>query len=325
MTHLIIVWRVTEACALAGPFWAYDKRARRARASAALDEALALGALLRDYARATQRPVLVSWLGGEPLLWPPLWEAARVFVDEYGLRLSATTNGTALRSAAVRDNVARYFSELTLSVDGVGRAHDDLRGQPGLFEQLRSAVRDLRQRHPALLLRANTVLLRETVRDFPRLCETLAEWGIQQLSFNALGGRDRPEFFPDHCLRPADVEWLSAQLPALRLHLAERGLTLLGGEPYLQRLRAFAAARPWPIADCAPGQSFLFINEQGFISPCSFTSAEYGVHWRDVRNLADLPAQLAERQQRHPAPACADCPSTQVFGKFSNSLLLHES
>lgn len=316
MTPLIIVWRITEMCDLACPFCAYDKRVRRARAAMPLDEALALGARVRDYARATQRPVLVSWLGGEPLLWPPVWEAARVFVEEYGLRLSATTNGTALRSAAARENVARYFSELTLSVDGVGRTHDDLRGQPGLFEQLRLAVSDLRQRHPAPLLRANTVLLRQTVRDFPRLCETLAEWGVQQLSFNALGGRDRPEFFPDHSLRPEDVDWLSEQLPTLRARLAERGLTLLGGEPYLQRLRAFAAARPWPISDCAPGQSFLFINEQGFISPCSFTSAEYGVHWRAVKSLADLPAQLTERQQRRAAPACADCPSTQVFGKF---------
>ena len=113
MSALVVVWRITEACDLACPFCAYDRRLRRARASANPAEVLAFGTVLRDYARAAQRSVLVSWLGGEPLLWPPVWEVSRIFVEECGLRLSATTNGTALRSAAVRENSARYFSELT--------------------------------------------------------------------------------------------------------------------------------------------------------------------------------------------------------------------
>jgi MoaA/NifB/PqqE/SkfB family radical SAM enzyme len=78
---------------------------------------------------------------------------------------------------------------------------------------------------------------------------------------------------------------------------------------------------PIPITDCAPGHYFLFVDEQGFVGPCSFTTREYGVALRDLRSpddLARLPNLFGERQRRRRPAACANCPSTQVFGKFDD-------
>ena len=84
--------------------------------------------------------ILVSWLGGEPLLWTPLTELTVTFQRRFGLDLSTTTNGTTLASPSVREHLLHYYRELTVSVDASGLAHDKLRGSPGLFSRLRRSV-----------------------------------------------------------------------------------------------------------------------------------------------------------------------------------------
>ncbi len=350
---LIIVWRITEACDLACPFCAYDRNLHRPRASANPEQVLAFGAVLGEYANTYSRDILVSWLGGEPLRWPPLFEISRTFKHDCHLRLSATTNGTALTSEKIHRTLAENFDELTISLDGLDTLHDQLRGAPGLFAQLRENIAALRAVAPHLRLRVNTLLLRDNIHAFPDLCETLADWGIAELTFNALGGRDRPEFYPAHSLHPEQVAAFRAALPALRARLAPRGLALLGSDAYLDRLSASAANYHLPITSCSPGTDFLFINEHGYFSPCSFTTNSfhmspphapspdakasdlvmpsparqergpggegYGLHLSTLCTTADLhhlPTLFAERQRTHRLPICDDCPSTQVFGKF---------
>ena len=323
---LVVVWRITEHCDLGCHFCAYSRTRRRPRGMADRDQVLAFGALLSQYAAASSRDILVSWLGGEPLRWPPVFEISHIFKRNYHLRLGVTTNGAALNSPTVRQRLVEDFDELTISLDGLGAVHDQLRGAPGLFERLRvnivhlSALRTRLGRGPRL--RVNTILMRDNIQDFEDLCRTLAEWGIEELTFNALGGRDRPEFYPAHRLLPEHIEWFRAALPDIRARLAQCGLTILGSEQYLNRLTASARNYSLPITNCSPGQRFLFVDERGFVSPCSFTMHGYGLHLSEIGSPADLcqlPRLFAARQHAETLAPCLDCPSTQVFGKFSTS------
>ena len=92
------------------------------------------------FRRATGRRVLVSWLGGEPLLWPPLQALTRRFRRVLGLEVGVTTNGTTLGSAAMRAHLLEDYAEVTISVDGLGAMHDELRRWPGGFAFLRRTV-----------------------------------------------------------------------------------------------------------------------------------------------------------------------------------------
>lgn len=322
---MIVLWRITGQCNLACAFCAYDRRRPVARGEADLTEVERVARLLGAYRRATGERVLLSWLGGEPLLWPPLLALSRRLREEQGLQLSLTTNGTGLHRAAVRDGILAGLAEITVSVDGLADVHDRLRSQRGLWQRLRAGVTALdgerRRRGSALKLRANIVLMRDTLPGFGALCEELARWGVDEITFNPLGGRDRPEFFPDHGLRPSDVRSLRSQLPGLRATLAARGVALCGGDSYLDRIEASAWQRPLRIDDCRPGEEFLFIDETGRIAPCSFTVGDYGANLADIRTLDDLralPARYRAARARTPAPACGDCPSTQVFAKFTS-------
>lgn len=235
------------------------------------------GEQLQALKARTGRTVLVSWLGGEPFQWPQWLELSQEFSHRLGLRLGVTTNGLALKSKRVRSQALDLFRQITISIDGLEDQHDSLRQAPGLFRQLSKVVPQLVQdRDPqATLLRVNTVLTQGNVAGFSEFCIRMAEWGFDELTFNPLGGKDRPEFFPANRLQPEQIVWRKAQLPILRKDCEKLGMKVCGSTAYLDRMGATAEGKPIPIADCRPGESFLFVDEFGRISPCSFTIGEF--------------------------------------------------
>jgi AdoMet-dependent heme synthase len=320
---MIVVWRVTQRCNLSCAFCGYDRRIERSRRDGDVETILRFGAVLADYQRATGDSVLVSWMGGEPLLWAPLRELTEHFTGQLGLRISTTTNGTSLLSAAVRDHIIEHYSELTVSVDGIGTVHDDLRGWRGGFAHLSRSipmlVAERQERGHGPLLRVNVVLMRDTVHDFEPLCATLADWGIEEITFNQLGGDDRPEFLPAHRLLPSQAEWLAANIPRLRDELAQRGVRLGGETRYLRRIVATANGQRIPVGDCGPGERFLFLDERGYAAPCSFTADRFGLPLHEIRTWEDLqrlPGRFSSVRAVSRAAACDDCHSTNVFEKF---------
>jgi AdoMet-dependent heme synthase len=305
---MIVVWRITEHCNLTCKFCGFDRDLPRPRREADPQGILAFGALLAEYQLKTGDAVLVSWLGGEPLLWPPLTDLTRAFRTNYGLAISTTTNGTSLRSSAVRAHLLEHYSELTISVDAIGALHDQLRGWPGGYASLRRDVTALAQEKRARahgpMLRANVLLMRQTLAGFEQLCGELAGWGIEEITFNQLGGNDRPEFYPAHRLLPEQAQRLAAELPRMRRESAARGLRLHGGEGYQRRIQATALGERLAVHDCQPGRRFVFIDELGRIAPCSFTSSAYGVPASEVKcveDLCQLPVRFAELRQHPPA------------------------
>lgn len=323
---MIVVWQVSERCNLGCPFCAFDRGLRRSRREAGAAEVTHLGAVLAAYRRATGDRVLFSLLGGEPLRWAP-WRPVSAHLAELGLAVSATTNGTTLADPAVRAHLVRHFAELTVSVDAFGETHDRLRGWRGGFAALRRDLaaladeRDRRGSRSRLRLRVNVVLMRDTVAGFADLCLGLAELGVDEVTFNALGGRDRPEFWAQQRLLPAQIDDFARALPALRTRLAATGVTLGGSPAYLERLRHSAEGGAWPVVDCRPGETFLFVDVAGRVAPCHFTADALGVPVASLTDVAAL-AALPPRWRTDLAgglPPCHDCHATHVFGKFPNA------
>jgi MoaA/NifB/PqqE/SkfB family radical SAM enzyme len=321
---MIVLWRVTTRCNLSCAFCAFDRRLSYARTTADPAAIRRVLDVLADYQLTLREPVLVSWLGGEPLLLTELPELT-AHATGRGLRISATTNGTSLGSSVVRRHLLDHYSELTISLDSPDEAHDAIRCSHGLFKSLRvhvaALVKERRASSRPLKLRVNAVLLRSTIERFPELVREVADWGADELTFNLLGGRDRPEYFPDNRPLPAQVSRFAEQISNLRAEFASRGLVIAGGDSYLNRLMSAVHDIDRPVPDCGPGRRFLFIDEMGFVSPCSFTSGTLGLPVTELRSADDV-ASLSTRFSlarctRRPV-VCDDCPSTQVFDKFSH-------
>lgn len=319
----VVLWRVMDQCNLACPFCAYDKRLAFPRAAVDPDEVRRMIDLLGDWQGQAGRPVVLSWLGGEPTLWDHFDEmTARA--QAAGLTQSLTTNGTTLGSAKVRDMLADRMTEITLSVDAVGAQHEELRGWRGGFAKLEIWVPKLADAITAagreVRLRTNVVLMHQTVKGFDALCDRLADWGVAQITFNQLGGRDRPEFFPAHRLTAEDVAAFQAALPTVRARMVARGVSILGGDSYVDRIASSAVDARLPISSCGVARDFLFIDEACRVAPCAFVEGYFGIKTHDIRTVADLAAvtpRLCGAQARRPADVCADCMSTQQFSKFA--------
>ncbi|MCC7143037.1 MAG: radical SAM protein [Candidatus Eisenbacteria bacterium] len=320
---MVVVWRVTEQCNLACGFCGFDRTLNRVRVETSVESLRRFGAVLRDWSLASGESVLVSWIGGEPLGRDDLRAVSRHFREDLGLRVSTTTNGTTLGSAAVRSHLLDHYAELTVSVDGVGPLHDRLRGWRGGFENLSLSVpilaREAREREAPLRLRANVVLMRDNLEQFEDLCSILGDWGVVEITFNQLGGADRPEFFPEHRLREAEVDRLRVIIPRVRDSLARREVRLLGGAAYLERFAATARDDHHFVTDCRPGESFLFIDERGRVAPCSFTPGLIGVPIEEL-DCAEAMMNLSQRFGQSRARAgsvCGNCQSTQACQKYA--------
>ena len=321
---MIVVCRVTTSCNLECSFCAYDKKLPFQRKTIETESLLHLGKMLSEYSQITNDKVLFSWLGGEPFLWQEIFSVSHLYKNKYGLEVSGTTNGTTLHLEETRIAIIKSFKELTVSVDGLNDFHNSVRGFKNGWQKLKSAVIELskqkRLENSNLKLRANIVLMHKNIAEFSELCNELATWGINEISFNQLGGRDRPEFYPENRLTFQDATYLAEIIFELKNQLAQKNVILCGGSPYIDKIKASSLDLEIPGHDCNPAKNFLFIDELGRIAPCSFTNNTHGVDLITIKSGYDI-VNLSKKYITNGRVAisneCKNCPSTHVFKKFS--------
>jgi hypothetical protein len=100
-------------------------------------------------------------------------------------------------------------------------------------------------------------------------------------------------------------------------------LKVFGTDQYLARVLASSRDIAVSIEDCNPGSKFLFISEENLISPCNFTTQEYGIPVSEIVDIDDL-LKIVDRfhfrQLYRRAASCDNCLSTQMFEKFNSNL-----
>lgn len=323
MKERVIVWRITQTCNMNCRFCSYSNEVERLRSDADEAEITRLCGVLADYKQRTGDDLLVSWIGGEPLLWDQLLKHS-AFLHENGVRVSTTTNGLLLGRKDIQEGILRHFSEIVCSLDGYETCNDDVRQHRGHFQLVSKHIRELArlrdEMDSPLKIKVNTILMRRNIRQFPAFCEYLNSLGVDEVTFNQLGGFDRPEFFEDNRLTPEQAEELCRMLPEMQADFAKRGLIIHGSPKYLERIRLTTRNERNPIAECEPGTWFWFINENGYISPCSYTSYEYKFPTSEIRTPEDFDrAEAFFRRCRCEARSkwCDDCFCTQVYDKFA--------
>lgn len=320
MFDKVIVIEISTVCNLSCSFCAHDKRLHVPRQTIPRDVLFSFTEIIGQYASARQEAVLLSWLGGEPFLQRHLLPLTESLHERYPLHFSATTNGTQLSDPEIRAHVRRCYAEITLSVDGLSSFHDSMRGQLGLFDEVKTSIRELASEAPNLKLRINAVLMRDNFDMFPALCLEFAQCGVKEITFNQLGGRDRPEFFPAHGLTLEQVQRLPEMVQQIRETIREFGTQIVFSPSYFKRILATTCQEKLPILDCAPGSFYMFVSAQGKVAPCSFTVDEYGISLNSIQSVEDweqLPSLFRQEKMREQARSCLDCPNTNVHGKFT--------
>ena len=322
MSGRVIVWRITQSCNMKCRFCSYSTQVERLRSDADEREIERLCAVLGEYKRETGEEMLVSWIGGEPFLQKNLIAFSKTLHNS-GIDVAATTNGLLLGDGNLRRGICENFSEIVFSLDSFRDCNDDVRQCPGHFDTVSENIRGLdklrRETGSSLKIKVNTILMRRNASSFEEFCEYLRGIGVDEVTFNQLGGFDRPEFYGDNRLSEEQARELCERLPEMQKRFSEKGFIVRGSSKYLERILKTARGERISIGECMPAEWFWFINENGFISPCSYTSYEYKFDTKEIRSVGDFARaeeffRLCRKNSR--SKWCDDCYCTQVYDKF---------
>ena len=157
---------------------------RRPREELSFADLLGLGFSLRQ---AYGKRVGLAVTGGEPLARPDLLPVLR-FWRKLGLSVTVATNGTLIDDTNA-PLLARYLSGVSVSIDGLRKTHDRLRGR-GSF---RAALRGLfRLRGLGLSeLQVKTAVHRGNLRELPALHRVVATLGVDRWHIFPVEGSGR--------------------------------------------------------------------------------------------------------------------------------------
>ena len=264
-------------------------------------------------------------IGGEPFLRPEEMLAVTARARQAGLKPFIVTNGTLIDRDLAREIVASRLRWLVFSVDGVGAAHDRVRGE-GAFERVREGMRLVIEerrrrgaRRPSIGIQctfsrlnhgqvAPLLQFKEEIGADSAYFTYLAEVPIEKLDATRLDGE--PLCSP--CWAPKGESLLLRrdELSAFRHALAGapagddiRLLKALPDDAYLRCLRAPRR--------CYTMRTHMFINPYGDVHPClhmdryvtgNVRQGGLAAVWQNERHR-----KVIARLPRDMYPVCSGC------------------
>lgn len=136
---------------------------------------------------------LLSLSGGEPLLYPRLG-ALCDFAHGLGYRVVAISNG--YRVKAQFDDVLARLDGMAISFDGMGEAHNSIRGRADAYQVALDALKHLQA--SGVPSAAAYTVSRESIADVPDFVELAAQLGVRAVQLRPLvmAGRAREKCEP---------------------------------------------------------------------------------------------------------------------------------
>lgn len=131
----VVVWNLTRRCNLFCMHCYADAHDRDYPGELTTEE----GRALLDDLAAFGTPV-VLFSGGEPLTRPDIFELAD-YARAKGLRCVLSTNGTLITPETAQRILDSGFTYAGISIDGIGAAHDKVRGKKGAYEATMGGLR----------------------------------------------------------------------------------------------------------------------------------------------------------------------------------------
>ena len=189
-TPVALIFFVTSRCNLRCSHCFYWRKLNSASHSElSIDE-------IRKIVRSFAHPLSLSLTGGEPFLRKDLGEIIEVFHEDCGTReVGIATNGTieALTVETVRSVLDKGFlSNLSVqvSLDGLEKTHDAIRGINGAFKKAMSTLKALeriRKRYPHFYLKTALSIQKQNLPELEEFVEYLLPLNIP-LRFNIVRG-----------------------------------------------------------------------------------------------------------------------------------------
>lgn len=184
------------------------------------DEKLDAIRQLRDWLGPTR----VSFTGGEPLMKHQELFALSRYCVERDILTSTNTAGLSLTDRMVDELLDSGLTELHISLDSLSEeVCDSIRGRPGTFRRIMSAITRITRRSRRLRLSTRAIISSYNINELVSMVKWGEEVGLDGVGFHPLdskfsfGGREafNPEWFKSDDMWPQDPAKVAAVLDEL--------------------------------------------------------------------------------------------------------------
>jgi radical SAM protein with 4Fe4S-binding SPASM domain len=332
---VLAVWELTLRCDLACEHC--GSRAGRARQHE-LDTAECLELAARLIEIGVRE---VSLIGGEAYLHPGWLEVIR-FLASSGVQVAMVTGGYNFTSERARAAKAAGLSGISVSIDGIGATHDQLRGREGSFERALTALQVARD--AGLVTSINSQFNRKNRDELEALARLVHELGVRSWQYSLTVAMGRAVDNWELLFQPYDLLEFLPRLAAVTDSIKSLGVRAYPGNNvgyFGPHEETFRGGMPrGHTQGCAAGHRALGIEADGTLKGCpSLDTRNYGAGSLREHSLEDL-WQRSHVMQRTRDGAklwgyCAECyyksacgagctwTSSVLFGKPGNNPYCH--
>ncbi len=266
----------------------------------------------------------VRWVvlsGGEPLMHSDL-PALCTFFRELGVRLTLLSTGILFERRA--EEIAEFFDDVVVSVDGPPEIHDAVRRTPGSFRMIDRGVARLLELRPTLRIMARTTVQKANHNRLNETVETAHDIGLAGISFLAADltseAFNRPLLWPVERQNPVALTMneVSGLRDEVERIIATRGEEIKTGyiAENAEKLRRIVShfnahlgleAPRSPLCN-APWISAV-VESDGEVRPCFFHHSLGNVHQRSLQDIVNGDAAISFRRSLDidSNPTCQRC------------------
>jgi MoaA/NifB/PqqE/SkfB family radical SAM enzyme len=245
-------------------------------------------------------PFNLTFTGGEPFLRPDLLDIFRYAAD-HGIVTGVVSNGSFIDQSLARRIVASGLDGLTLSLNSlVPEIHNKTRGTNGAFNEVMTALDNLRDRDGMRLI-LSTTIVRDNIAGLPDIIEFAKSRGLYGVNLGAImPATTLPVFNKDgktvkfsvgspyrDILKEKENGVIDEAFERL-LWMKERGYPILNSSQHLRKIATYLKdpTSPEIVADvCQVGIRNLNIDPFGNVRLCSIMDTVGNV-------LEDSPADI---------------------------------
>ncbi len=170
---ILVFWESTKACLLKCKHCRAEAIEKPLPGELSTDEAKKFILSLKDFGKPY--PVLII-TGGDPLMRNDLIEIIE-FLNSNGIPFALAPSVTKNLNNENLENLAKHgLKSVSISLDGIGKTHDEIRGIINHYEETIRAIENLKE--IGIKIQINTTVMKNNFMDLPEIASLLKKYGI---------------------------------------------------------------------------------------------------------------------------------------------------